>query len=71
MKKVVCGFIIGAVVATGIQVSAHNITWYFRNNETFALNDIGEILIQMLTTQEKMYSKLKSIDERLTIENNK
>lgn len=69
MKKIVCGIVIGMVVSTGIQASAISKHWNWQGHEVNAINKMGEILHEMCLTQQKMYSKLKSIDQRLTLEN--
>lgn len=71
MKKVVCGVIICAIVSTGIQVSALGKKWHYISNETPLLNEIGEIVFELAKTQKDILSKLKSIDARLKIENEK
>ena len=71
MKKAVCGVIIGAVISTGVQVSALGKRWYYISNETPLLNEIGEIVFELAKTQKDILSKLKSIDARLKIENEK
>lgn len=69
MKKIVCGIVIGMVVSTGIQASAISKRWSWQSHEVNAINEIGKILHEICLTQQKMYSKLKSIDQRLTLEN--
>lgn len=69
MKKIVCGIVIVMVVSTGIQASAISKQWRWEASEVNAINKIGELLYEMYLTQQKMYSKLKSIDQRLTLEN--
>lgn len=54
MKKIVCGMILGGVLSIGIQGFAYSPS----SNEIEALNQIGK-------TMDKIYSKMKSIDERL------
>ena len=71
MKSVVLGFVVGVLVSVGIQSSAQSSKWYYRPHELQAINQLGEVLVRLEDTQNKIYSKLKSIDERLLIENNK
>ena len=71
MKSVVLGFVVGALVSIGIQSSAQSSTWNYRPTELQAINQLGKVLVRLEDTQNKIYSKLKSIDERLLIENSK
>ncbi len=71
MKKVVCGIIIGTVVSTGIQVSAIGKRWSYQSYDVNALNELGEVLFEVMNTQKSILSKLRSIDKRLQIENEK
>ena len=71
MKRVVLGFVVGVLVSISIQSSAQSSKWYYRPTELQAINQLGEVLVRLEDTQNKIYSKLKSIDERLLIENSK
>lgn len=71
MKRIVLGFVVGVLVSVGIQSSAQSSKWKYKNTELLAINQLGEVLVRLEDTQNKIYSKLKSIDERLLIENSK
>lgn len=70
MKKLICGFLSGVLFMGSVQIYAEkNDRW----NQPYqsSINDIGRALDDMNNKLDKIYSKMKSIDERLEIENNK
>lgn len=71
MKRVVLGFVVGVLVSINIQSSAQSSKWSYKTTELLAINQLGEVLVRLEDTQNKIYSKLKSVDERLLIENSK
>lgn len=68
MKKFICGLICGMIFSIGTQSYARG-KW--NNPWQDNISIIGKTIDETNLKLDKIYSKLKSIDERLEIENNK
>lgn len=68
MKKFICGLLCGIIFSIGVQSYANG-KW--NNPWQDNISIIGETIDETNLKLDKIYSKLKSIDERLKIENNR
>ena len=66
MKKFVCGMICGTLISIGVQSYANG-KW--NNPQQSNVRIIGETIYESNLILNKMYSKMKSIDERLEMLN--